>query len=181
MHSSSVRSSSKPVATLVTAGTHEDRFHRLEAVVAELAAVGALPSPVVLQTGADNAKLEMPDEVTAVDFLEPASLEALMRSARYVITHGGPGSIFMALEAGHRPLAVPRSAAHGEHVDDHQKTFVRAMGEWGIVYALEEPASLRHSLGSLSSTRFRGALGERMRAGESFTTRFAAIVDSLAA
>ena len=86
-------------ATVVTAGTHEDRFHRLEQVVTELTASGALAAPVVLQTGADNTGLELPEAVTAVQFLEPAELAALMRSARLVITHGGPGSIFMALEA----------------------------------------------------------------------------------
>jgi UDP-N-acetylglucosamine transferase subunit ALG13 len=190
MQSSSARSSSNAVAppsatlsvaTLVTAGTHEDRFHRLEAVVADLAAGGPLPSPVLLQTGADNPELDMPEGVTAVDFLEPASLEAQMRSARYVITHGGPGSIFMAIEAGHRPIAVPRSAAHGEHVDDHQMVFVRAMGERGLVHALEEPADLEHTLRSMSSTRsgHSAPLAERKRAAKSFTTRFATIADAL--
>ena len=32
-------------ATVVTAGTHEDRFHRLEQVVTELTASGALAAP----------------------------------------------------------------------------------------------------------------------------------------
>jgi UDP-N-acetylglucosamine transferase subunit ALG13 len=190
MQSSSVRSSSSPVVdangipsvgTLVTAGTHEDRFHRLETVVAELAARGALASPVLIQTGADNAALDLPESVTAVDFLEPATLEALMRSARYVVTHGGPGSIFMALEAGHRPIAVGRSAAHGEHVDDHQRTFVRAMGERSLVHALDEPAALEQVARSLDSTRARQTTPfvEREPADGSFTERFARIADSL--
>jgi UDP-N-acetylglucosamine transferase subunit ALG13 len=190
MQLSSVRSSTSPlaaassspsVATLVTAGTHEERFHRLEHAVADLAARGALPAPVLIQTGADNAELDLPESVTAVDFLEPGALEALMRSARYVVTHGGPGSIFMALEAGHRPIAVGRSAAHGEHVDDHQRTFVRAMGERGLVHALDEPGALGGVASSLDSTRERQT--RQLVAGEprggSFVERFALIADAL--
>jgi UDP-N-acetylglucosamine transferase subunit ALG13 len=170
------------VATLVTAGTHEERFHRLEHAVADLAARGALAAPVLIQTGADNAELDLPESVTAVDFLEPGALEALMRSARYVVTHGGPGSIFMALEAGHRPIAVGRSAAHGEHVDDHQRTFVRAMGERGLVHALDEPGALGGVATSLGSTRERRTtqfVETEPRHG-SFVERFALIADSLA-
>jgi UDP-N-acetylglucosamine transferase subunit ALG13 len=191
MQSSSVRSSTSPlaaasevpsVATLVTAGTHEERFHRLEHAVADLAARGALAAPVLIQTGADNAELDLPESVTAVDFLEPGALEALMRSARYVVTHGGPGSIFMALEAGHRPIAVGRSAAHGEHVDDHQRTFVRAMGERGLVHALDEPGALGGVASSLGSTRERQTTQfvESEPMGGSFVDRFALIADSLA-
>jgi UDP-N-acetylglucosamine transferase subunit ALG13 len=192
MQSSSVRSSSSEaappgaagipaVATLVTAGTHEDRFHTLEAAVIELAASGTLALPALIQTGADNSELELPEGVTAVEFLDPPVLEALMRSARYVITQGGPGSIFMAIEAGHRPIAVGRSAAHGEHVDDHQKTFVRVMGERGLVNALEQPADLAQAIGSLRSTvdYKADAPTERESAADSFTKRFEQIADSL--
>jgi UDP-N-acetylglucosamine transferase subunit ALG13 len=192
VQSSLVRSSSsvavaaggiQAVGTLVTAGTHEERFHRLEHAVADLAGRGALAAPVLIQTGADNSELDLPESVTAVDFLEPGALEGLMRSARYVVTHGGPGSIFMALEAGHRPIAVGRSAAHGEHVDDHQRTFVRAMGERGLVHALDEPAALESAARCLNSTRERheAPFVEREPGKNgSFAERFASIADSLA-
>lgn len=42
------------------------------------------------------------------------------RAADVVITHAGTGSILTSLLCGKVPLVVPRSAASGEHVDDHQ-------------------------------------------------------------
>lgn len=190
MRSSSDQSSSSGtwrfsarVATLVAVGTHEVPFHRLEAVVANLAGRGALPAPVFVQTGAGGAGMDFPASVSTVDFLAPAALEGLMRSARYVITHGGPGLIFMALEAGHRPIAVPRSAAHGEHVDDHQRAFVERMGAHGLVHALKEPAALNATLRSLTTTRQPSVV--RPPADEpsvlSFAERFGELADSLVA
>jgi UDP-N-acetylglucosamine transferase subunit ALG13 len=47
-------------------------------------------------------------------------LHQAMREADVVVTHAGTGSALAALEAGKLPILVPRSHAHGEHVDDHQ-------------------------------------------------------------
>ena len=47
-------------------------------------------------------------------------LEDAMAAADLVISHAGTGTALTALQLGKRPLLVPRSAAHGEHVDDHQ-------------------------------------------------------------
>jgi UDP-N-acetylglucosamine transferase subunit ALG13 len=167
------------VATLVTTGTHEAPFHRLERVVAELAARQLLPAPVLVQTGRAPCQTAAGASVTVVDFLEPSELVQLMSVAQFVVTHGGPGSIFMALESGHTPIAVPRSAAHGEHVDDHQSAFVQRMGERGLVHAVRDPSAIEPLLASLSATR-RADLPESGRGrGSSFLKRFAPIADAL--
>jgi UDP-N-acetylglucosamine transferase subunit ALG13 len=169
------------VATLVTAGTHEVRFHRLELAVADLASRQVLPAPVLVQTGSPPNGNGATRSLTAVDFLEPAELTRLMSTARFVITHGGPGSIFMALESGHRPIAIPRSAAHGEHIDDHQSAFVERMGERGLVHPLKDPSALRPLIASLATTRrvrVRGFGSERARSA-SFVERFAPIADAV--
>lgn len=168
-----------PVATLVTAGTHEAPFHRLERVVTELAGRGLLPTPALVQTGHAQRETVAGPSIIVVDFLEPSELARLMSAARLVITHGGPGSIFMALEAGHTPIAVPRSHAHGEHVDDHQSAFVQRMGERGLVHAARDPAAIESILASLSTTRRAQHLeGDPIRRS-SFVERFAPIADAL--
>ena len=172
-------SGSPVVATLVTAGTHETPFHRLERVAAQLAARQLLPAPVLVQTGHASRETMASPSVTLVDFVEPSELVQLMAVAQFVITHGGPGSIFMALESGHTPIAVPRSAAHGEHVDDHQSAFVQRMGERGLVHAARDPSALEAVVASLSTTR--GA--QRFESGADgrslFMERFAPIADAL--
>jgi UDP-N-acetylglucosamine transferase subunit ALG13 len=167
------------VATLVTAGTHEVPFRRLERVIAELAGRGLLPAPALVQTGHAPNEMAGSPCVTMVDFVEPSELVRLMSVARFVITHGGPGSIFMALESGHTPIAVPRSAAHGEHVDDHQCAFVQRMGERGLVHAVREPSAIESLLASLGTTRRRRPLASEPVPRSSFVDRFAPIADAL--
>lgn len=56
-------------------------------------------------------------------FLGYQRLRDEMEAASVVVTHGGPGTIMGARDAGHLPIVVPRDPRFGEHVDDHQKRF----------------------------------------------------------
>lgn len=49
-----------------------------------------------------------------------AELHAAMGSADVVVAHAGTGVALAACQAGKSPVLVPRRAARGEHVDDHQ-------------------------------------------------------------
>lgn len=64
-----------------------------------------------------------PRSAAGVALVGPEELAARMSAADVVITHGGPGTISAAREAGHLPLVLPRNPALGEHVDDHQMRF----------------------------------------------------------
>jgi UDP-N-acetylglucosamine--N-acetylmuramyl-(pentapeptide) pyrophosphoryl-undecaprenol N-acetylglucosamine transferase len=55
-------------------------------------------------------------------------LKAAIEDADVVIAHSGTGSALAALESGKRPIVVPRSAAKGEHVDDHQTDLAEFLG-----------------------------------------------------
>ncbi|HYB25773.1 MAG TPA: glycosyltransferase [Solirubrobacteraceae bacterium] len=71
-------------------------------------------------------------------FLGSGELEEALDSATAVVCHGGAGIISSALAAGRRPIVVPRRAALGEHVDDHQYQLTRKLAEWDLVVAIEE-------------------------------------------
>ena len=53
----------------------------------------------------------------------------LVDEARIIITHGGPSSFIMPLQVGKMPIVVPRQKQYGEHVNDHQLEFCRAVEE----------------------------------------------------
>jgi UDP-N-acetylglucosamine transferase subunit ALG13 len=71
------------------------------------------------------------------DFLTYPEMEAALRDASAVVCHGGPGTIVMALAAGKKPIVVPRTAALGEHVDDHQLVFSRRLSRDGTIWLAE--------------------------------------------
>ncbi|HEX8067705.1 MAG TPA: glycosyltransferase [Thermoleophilaceae bacterium] len=56
----------------------------------------------------------------AGETIAPEEVRRGFRAADAVIAHAGVGAALEALDAGRRPLLVPRLARFGEHVDDHQ-------------------------------------------------------------
>ncbi|MDX6476211.1 MAG: hypothetical protein QOH95_1722 [Gaiellaceae bacterium] len=98
-----------------------------------------LEEELVVQHGISPVR---PRGARCIDFLAYAELVELVRSARVVVTHGGVGSVLTALANGKRPIVVPRLAARGEAIDDHQLEFVRKIAAAGVIDLLEDPSDL---------------------------------------
>ena len=104
---------------VVTLGTMRGYGFRraVEALTRLLPAVMAPDGEVLWQTGAtDCAGLP----VAARDLVPLGELRSAIAAADLVLAHAGVGSALLALDCGHAPVLLPRLAAHGEHVDDHQ-------------------------------------------------------------
>jgi UDP-N-acetylglucosamine--N-acetylmuramyl-(pentapeptide) pyrophosphoryl-undecaprenol N-acetylglucosamine transferase len=117
---------------VVTLGTQGDfPFPRLVEAVRPL-----LPTDVEVlwQLGSTPA----PSGLGGRSLVPYAELSAAMAEADLVIGHGGVGTVLAALDAGRRPVIVPRRQAHGEHVDDHQAVFARTLGSLAVVSQPED-------------------------------------------
>lgn len=124
---------------LVTVGSTSYPFDRLVRAVERL----SVSEEIVVQHGASAVR---PARATCVDFLPFEALVDHVRAARTVITHGGVGSIMVALANGKRPLVVPRLRRFGEAVDDHQLGSARKLEEAGLVTVVEDPSRLAERL-----------------------------------
>lgn len=117
---------------VVTVGTIKPYgFHRL---VARLVEVLPPDCDVLWQTGETvlngldvNGRARVPS----------GELEQAMRAADLVVAHAGTGTALTAFELGLAPVLVPRRAAHGEHVDDHQVPTARNLAARGLATHLE--------------------------------------------
>ncbi len=94
-----------------------------------------LPGPVHAQVGPAAWTV---DGAEVAPYIGRQDLEGALRDARMVVCHGGAGIISSALAAGRRPIVIPRRAALGEHVDDHQYQLTRKLADDGLVVAVEE-------------------------------------------
>lgn len=117
----------------VFVGTDHHRFDRLLGWVEELGGSG-------LDFFVQHGSTPLPTRLRGAPMLGPAELDALLRRASAVVTHGGPGSIMDARERGHVPVVVARDPLLGEHVDDHQQRFVAHVGRTGMVLAADDLA-----------------------------------------
>ena len=73
--------------------------------------------------------------------LPAAILDREMAQADAVIGHSGCGTALSALSAGKIPILSPRTARHGELVDDHQREIAVWLSERGLAL-LREPGTI---------------------------------------
>jgi UDP-N-acetylglucosamine transferase subunit ALG13 len=121
--------------TFVGVGLAGQPFDRLLQVVDRAAESGVLPQPIIAQVGTATYK---PKNFEATRWLEPDAVEAHIRDSEVIICHTGSGLISASLKTGRRPLAMARSASHGEHFDDHQRQLLSKLGEIGLVVPIED-------------------------------------------
>ncbi len=108
----------------VTVGTHEQPFNRLIEYIDNLKRDGVITEDVIMQTGFSTYE---PKYCQWVKLLPYREMEQKVKSAHIVITHGGPASFIMPLQIGKTPIVVPRQHQYGEHVNDHQVEFAKAV------------------------------------------------------
>lgn len=70
-------------------------------------------------------------------------LNQAVAEADVVIAHSGTGSAITAFQQGKFPVLAPRSARHGEHVDDHQVQIAKEMQRRRLAF-LRTPGELDH-------------------------------------
>lgn len=119
----------------VTVGTHEQQFDRLVKKIDEIAL--EIDCEIVLQKGYSSYKCKnIKAEYDLISFQE---MKKYMETCDVIITHGGPGSIFLPLSLGKKPIVVPRLKQFEEHVDNHQKDFaIRLKNDETIDVVLED-------------------------------------------
>lgn len=127
----------------VTVGTDHHPFERLVDWIDEWPARSM--ADVVVQHG--TARPIASVECHAL--VDSARMAELLESADVVVSAGGPGTVMSARRAGIRPIVVPRSAALGEHVDDHQHAFAQHLAREGLATVVEQATALYTELDRL--------------------------------
>jgi UDP-N-acetylglucosamine transferase subunit ALG13 len=129
------------VDVLVVVGTDHHRFDRVVRWTDEWLRRRPGASALV-QYGTSAA----PTAADGRPLVPHAQLQELMRSARVVVSHGGPATITEIRKLGKLPVCVPRDPALDEHVDGHQQRFARRMGASGFVVLCESQEAFEASL-----------------------------------
>ena len=73
-------------------------------------------------------------------------LEKYVEEADLIITHGGVGSIIMALNKNKKVIAVPRLHEYNEHVNDHQRQIVKVFNEKKYIIGIQNVEDLSEAL-----------------------------------
>ncbi len=139
------------VVTLGTMRTYGFRS-ALEALVVALPEVLAPDAEVLWQVGCTDVS-GLPIEGRAS--VPAQEMRAAIDDADLVVAHAGIGSALSALDAGLCPVLLPRLAARGEHVDDHQLLIAQDLAARGIAVTRDPSELVADDLRQAMRTRVR--------------------------
>jgi len=114
----------------VILGTQDKPFARLIKEIEELKKDGIIKEKVIVQSGCTKCRSNI---VEIVDYVSMKEFEDYIKKAKYIITHGGVGSILDALKQNKKIIAVPRLEKYNEHVNNHQIQIVEKFDELGYI------------------------------------------------
>lgn len=123
----------------ITTGTHEQPFNRWLKVMDEFIAERQIEEEVFAQLGYSTYKPKLFDYQSLIPLAE---MELKAQEARIIITHGGPGSIWLAFKYNKIPIVIPRNPYFDEHVDDHQMEFAKHLRNANRVIVVNETEDL---------------------------------------
>lgn len=114
----------------VILGTQDKEFIRLVKEIEALKKDGIIKEKVVIQAGITKYKS---DFIKVIDYLSMEEFEKYIKKAKFVITHGGVGSILDAIKHNKKVIAVPRLEKYEEHDNNHQIQIVEKFAELGYI------------------------------------------------
>ncbi len=123
----------------VTVGTHEQPFDRLVKEIDELKYQGVIEADVFMQTG---YSLYKPQYCKYSEFLPFDTMMSYLKNTECIITHGGTGSIMLALYNDKIPVVFPRQKKFNEHIDDHQVIFTKTLEQKKKIIAVYDSSDL---------------------------------------
>lgn len=123
----------------VSVGTHEQSFQRLLDTVAST--IQSTDHAWVVQYGSGSWDIVHPNS-RASRYLSAAEVTETLDWADIIVSQASPGNVFGALEASVWPIVLGREKKYGEHVDDHQVRFARALEDMHLSTNMVDPGSL---------------------------------------
>lgn len=133
---------------LVLLGTQHNEFKRLLQEIEDCIDNGFIKERVVVQAGFTKYKT---DKMKVFDLISKEVLDNLIDEANVVITHGGVGSIIMALQKHKKVIAVPRLHEYNEHVNNHQRQIINIFSQKEYLIGLQNVEDLPEALKQLDS------------------------------
>lgn len=128
---------------LVLLGTQHNEFTRLLQKIEDCINEGIINEKVIVQAGFTKYKTE---KMEIFDMISKETISKLIDDANIIITHGGVGSIVMALKKKKKVIAVPRLHEFNEHVNNHQRQIINVFNEKKYIIGIQNVEDLPEAL-----------------------------------
>lgn len=137
---------------LVIVGTDTHAFNRLLRWIDELIEERKIKDKVLAQIGHSTY---IPKNYEWKKFFSYKEMLELIKKAKFVISHGGAGSIIDVLSIEKPLIVVPRRKKYNEHTDDHQVQLAKILNKKGKVLVAFEKRELEKAIEKIRKRKFK--------------------------
>ena len=158
----------------ITVGTHEQGMERLLIELDRLIENKVIQCEVIAQIGYSDYK---PQNYKYKELITYNEMDKMVSKADIVITHGGPGSIFHAIQYNKIPIVVPRNPEFNEHIDDHQILFCKRLESNNKILSVYNIEKLEDVIVNYDHLSKKCVVGKE--SSNEFISKFTLLVDNL--
>lgn len=134
----------------ISVGTQRQSFRRLFHLVEDSKVIAN--QRIIAQAGYTEYSST---KIESIPFMSNELYKKYMDESDIVICHGGVGTIFDALYAGKKVLAIPRLEKYDEHVNNHQIEICDELEKEGYILYLKEYDLFDDVMKKLLETNFK--------------------------
>lgn len=154
------------IMIFVTLGTQDSPFPRILEQMEEAIQQLNIQEQVVAQIGTTKYSSS---KMTISNFLIGEKFDRAFNDARFIVTHGGAGSIFKGLSLNKKMIVLPRLAELGEHNESNQLELVEKLEREGyILYARDNLFKSIAQIDSFSPKKYQSDTSEMLSAVKNF-------------
>ena len=136
----------------ITLGSQKFQFNRLLREIDRLVENYVIKDDVFAQIGYSKY---IPQNYSYKSLLTYEEMSEKMKISDIIVTHGGPGSIFQAIQFNKIPIVVPRNPNYNEHVDDHQLQIIKEFVDMGIIEGCFDESELEQIYVKVQCTEYK--------------------------
>ncbi len=136
----------------VTIGTQKQQFDRIIKLIENSNVLK--DEEIIIQVG--HTKYNSSNKnIQITDFLDDDKFKEYIKNCKYIICHGGVGTIFTALESEKKILVVPRLKKYHEHKNDHQLEVSTELEKEGYILVYKEGDNFDELLSQIKYREFK--------------------------
>ncbi|GAB4219542.1 MAG: hypothetical protein Fur009_6210 [Candidatus Microgenomates bacterium] len=119
-----------PDLIFITLGTSRYPFYRIFYFLDKILIKNNLKIRLIVQSNSKDKYQWRYKNVKVYNLLSEKKIISFIKKAKKIISHGGPGSIFLTSQfSKFQPLIISRLKKYNEHIDDHQYFYCRFLKE----------------------------------------------------
>ena len=144
----------------VVLGTQDKIFERLLKAIDEQIEMKNIKEKVIVQAGSTKYKSK---NMKILDLIPIKDFNSYIKKSKYIISHGGVGTILDAIKIKKKVIVVPRLKEYGEHQNNHQIEITDEFAKGGYIIPCKDQNNLCSAIEKIEKFKPKEYVGDNTK------------------